>query len=400
MLPSARGWAVEEADLDWLGRKRIRLYAGAILVLYLLLAGLDAHRSIREARPRDFVQFPAAARLVLQGRPEAAYDRQALRDEEIRVLGSEVHYIPWSYPPTFLPFVLPLADLGYLPGLALWLVVGTALYLAAIRGLWDDPLLPWIALAFPGFWTTVFHGQNGLLATAFLGYAVARLPDRPVRAGVAFALLAFKPQLATMVPIALLAGGYRTCLVATAASWSALAGATLLAWGPAPWHAFLDQASRMAGWLTLGDPVYAWMPTGFAAIRLLGGSVAMARIVQGAISVLALLLVVRAFRSPVDQDLRTAALGLSLPLSTPYAFGYDLTILTVPLVALLRLGSRDGFAPGEKPLLVLAWCLPLAAPVAGSRLGIPLAPVVLLALAQRVWRRLDRTGPGPGPGPE
>ena len=64
------------------------------------------------------------------------------------------------------------------------------------------------------------------------------LPRRPLLAGVLFALLAYKPQFALALPVALLAGGAWRSLAAAAVGVVVFTMATLAAFGTDSWRAF------------------------------------------------------------------------------------------------------------------------------------------------------------------
>ena len=66
---------------------------------------------------------------------------------------------------------------------------------------------------------------------------------------------------------------------------------------------------------------------------------------------------------------------------------YDLTLLAIPLVWLLREGCRSGFLPFEKALMALAFALPLVSRIVAGAVGLPLAPLTIAALLALILRR-------------
>ena len=74
------------------------------------------------------------------------------------------------------------------------------------------------------------------------------------------------------------------------------------------------------------------------------------------------------------------------PLISPFFLDYDLTLLAFPLAWLFAEGMRRGFRRFEKPVLALAYMLPLIARPLALDLGIPIAPLLLSALLWLIAR--------------
>src|SRR5690606_15709865 len=143
-------------------------------------------------------------------------------------------------------------------------------FLGTIRAMTARPAVLWLALAFPGTFINLFHGQNGFLTAALLGGGLLLLDRRPVLAGVLFGLMSYKPQFGLLLPLVLLATQRWTVFAAAAATTLALAGASLLALGAAPWLAFLENAPFVRLVLEQGHLPWFKMPTAFAMARMLG----------------------------------------------------------------------------------------------------------------------------------
>jgi hypothetical protein len=64
------------------------------------------------------------------------------------------------------------------------------------------------------------HGHNAFLTAALFGGGLLMLERRPFVAGLLLGCLAYKPQFAAILPLALAAGGYwRTILGRGSPSW-------------------------------------------------------------------------------------------------------------------------------------------------------------------------------------
>ena len=193
-----------------------------------------------------------------------------------------VGYSAFFYPPPYLLVCLPLALLPYFASLIVWLAATGAAYWRVLRA-WAGPRLDAaVLLAFPAFLVNAGHGQNGFLSAALIGAGALWLDRRPIVAGLMFGALAYKPQLALMIPIALIASRRWTTFAAAAVSAAALCAASYLIWGEPVWRGFLDASPLARAALErhlVGDEK---MQSVFAAVRLLRGPLALAYAAQAA----------------------------------------------------------------------------------------------------------------------
>ena len=205
---------------SWLTPDRARNYS-LIVIASLAIIGWIAQSDgmvDRNGKPigTDFSSFFAAGALASEGRASEAYDMALHYAREQLLFGETTPHYAWLYPPSFLVFVTPLALLPYPAALGIWQGSTLALYLAVIAGVLRGARLGsrliariWlpVAAAFPAVFINLGHGQNGLLSAALFGGALLQLPRHPLLAGFLFGLLTYKPQLALVIPFALLAGG-------------------------------------------------------------------------------------------------------------------------------------------------------------------------------------------------
>src|SRR6185312_14697841 len=139
-----------------------------------------------------------------------------------------------------------------------WLAATGALYWRMARAWLGQRLGVMPILAFPAVLTNVGHGQNGFLSAALFGAGALWLERRPILAGLALGALAYKPHLGLMIPFAL----------AIAGRWKTFAAAA--------WAAFLADSGLARAALEQGLVGDAKMQSAFAAVRLLGGPLALA----------------------------------------------------------------------------------------------------------------------------
>lgn len=347
----------------------------------------DAIDLAGKALGTDFLSFYAASKLTLAGHPAATYDVAAHHAAETAVLGRDVGYAAFFYPPLFLLVCAPLALLPYLAALTAWLAATGAAYAASLRG-WLDQRLGWrTAAAFPAVFMTLGHGQNAFLSAALLGSGALWLESRPILAGVAFGLLAFKPHLGLVLPLALIAAGRWRSFAAAAATVLAFAGASLLAFGPATWAGFLADSALARATLEQGLVEPGKMVSAFAAVRVLGGPVALAYAAQAVVSAAAAAALVWIIRRRPRSDAHAPLIVLATLLASPFLLDYDLAILAFPLAWLAGQGLAGGFRPWEKVTLLAAYVLPITARGLAMKAHLPLTPLVLGALFALILRR-------------
>jgi alpha-1,2-mannosyltransferase len=379
-------------DFDWLDRERAfaysRILIGVTLAIALCWIALGSGGLDREGKPigADFVGFWTASRLALDGRPDLAYDVSAHWAAQKALFGPKLGYTAFFYPPPALLICLPLAFAPYFWSLAAWLGATGYAYFRVVRGFLPG-LDPLTLMAFPAVLINAAHGQNGFLSAALIGGGLLVMDRRPALAGVLFGAMAFKPHLALALPFALIFARRWTTLAAAAAAASGMCLVSLLAFGASAWSAFLADSSLARSALENNLVGNEKMQSVFAAVRLLHGSLMLAWGLQAAtaLGALAALLYLqrRAFRSSAEAA-AVVCVGL---LATPFLLDYDLTLMAIPLAWLLREGLRGGFLPFEKAIMAFAFLLPLISRIAAGGLGLPLAPLTILALLALAMKR-------------
>jgi hypothetical protein len=345
----------------------------------------------------DFVVFWSAAKLTISSGAAAPYDFDALRQMELLAfpgipIGDGV--LPWLYPPTFLWFVLPFGLLPYRLATFVFLAGGAGWYAWALcRTLpWRQAWLP--ALAFPGIAVVLETGQNALWLAGCVGLALTCLRSRPVLAGVLLGLVTMKPHLALMFPVALLCAREWRALGAMIGTMLAMTAVSLLAFGTAPFVAFLHHADMARATVEQGTAMLARMPTVFAAMKLIDGGVVLPYAMHALVAAMALASVIYAWSRACTFALRAAVLVAAGLLVPAYLFDYDLVLLGLVIAWLAVHGHRAGWLRWERELLLLLWLMPLWSHMTGAGIGFqPLPLGLMLALALGVWRvRMERMG--------
>ena len=213
------------------------------------------------------------------------------------------------------------------------------------------------------------------------------LNTRPVLAGICLGSLIYKPHLGLVIPVALIAARRWRVFAAATASAVGTCALSYAAFGAPAWQAFYEFSAKARETLEHGIVGDAKMQSLFAAVRLLGGDLTLAYSLQtllviGVCTAL-VLLQRREFRSGAEGP----ALVAAALLASPFLLDYDLTLLAIPLAWCAREGLRAGFQPYEKTLLAAGFILPLLSRSIATSLGLPLAPLVLVALFLLVLQR-------------
>jgi len=269
---------------------------------------------------------------------------------------------------------------------------------AITRDCGDDRLRALIAaLAYPAVLVNLGHGQNGFLTAALLGGGFFLLERRPWAAGALFAALAYKPQFALALPVALIAGRHWRAIAAAALSLAAMIVASVAAFGVESWRAFFRSlAFTRAVVVEQGATGFEKIQSVFAAARLTGADVPAAYLFQSVTTLVAVIGVIWLTRTRADGRVKAAAAVTATLLSTPYCLDYDMMALA-PAIALMAVHGRDkGFKSFEKSLLVLAFAAPLLARPVATMASIPLgvAAIVLLFMSTLRHGRADAAEAG------
>jgi hypothetical protein len=377
-------------DGDWLTDARLRVYPMLVLGFFILaFAALFVSSDGRIdalGRPlgTDFSQVWVAGGEVLAGQPAAPFDAKTHFARQQQIFGPETPLFGWHYPPYFLAVAVAVALLPYLPALLAWQALSLPLYLAAVFGALRGTGLPRrqvlvAALAFPAVAINIAHGHNGFLTAGLLAGGCLLLPTRPLIAGAAFALLAYKPHFGLVLPLALAAGGHWRAIAAAAATFAAMTLASVLAFGLGSWSAFIAGLPFTRLVLEEGAPGFEKIQSVFAAVRLLGGPIGLAYAAQALVGLVVVAALVATWRSRADMRLKSAALLVAALLVTPYGFDYDMAVLGPAIAFAVAHGLEKGFAPWEKTLLALVWIMPLLARLISGAVLAPFGVAVMAA---------------------
>jgi hypothetical protein len=288
----------------------------------------------------------------------------------------------------FLLIVLPLSMLPFVTSWVVFETVTLAGYLAVLRRIAPIPIGMWLAITFPGVIINFMCGQNGFLTAALMGGGLLMLERRPLLAGFLFGLMAYKPQYAILIPLALLVARQWRALIATAISATLFAALSLAVFGESTWRAFeasIPFTQKIV--LERGAINFTTLQSIFGAVRMWGGSVDVAYLFQVVVAIYAAVAVVLVWQSSRPFALKAATLAVGSLMVSPYVLQYDLVLLALPIAWLAMEGFKTGFLPYEKAVLSIAWLLPRITLPFSQTAKIPIGPIVIIALMTVVLRR-------------
>jgi hypothetical protein len=345
-----------------------RLARLGLIGIVALLAIYDAVYLIRWVAgsgvgSSDFYAFWSAGRFLAEMNPAEIYDPYKLQAYESALDPGFRGFYPFPYPPPFALVLQLLGTLRYGSAFLLWIGVTLALYLWAALGRRWLSLVGFATLVAPTTLLTVVAGQNGFLSAALMIGGFRLLDARPLLAGVLFGLLAYKPQLAILIPVVLVAARQWRSLAAAGLTVITLVAVTLVAFGPAMWWAWLSAIAVNAHLFEINAAVrQAYMPTLAPALLAHGVDHRLVGALQLVLAALVAGLVWRMARRLPAQRLATIV-PIATIVATPYAFIYDLPMVTTALLAALEKRQRAGRALvlREWIVVILALFLPILA---------------------------------------
>ncbi len=342
-----------------LSDRRLRVVLAVLFALSATFVALCVQSIVTAAPPYKFGDFQAlwtSGLLAHDGEPAANYDPETLHLRQVALGMRPDGHNPFPYPPIFLLILAPLGGLSRPIAFALFMGATFVGYLwASTGGRWRGWPALLGALAAPATGVNLIFGQSGFLAAGLMLGGLNLCQRRPIVAGVLFGLLAYKPQLAVLVPVVLVAARCWRALAAAGATFVVCAAAATAAFGADIWALWLSSLldySRM-------PMVDRLMPTVAGSLRSAGAPAAVALAAQTAVAIGVAVVVWRACRRGVTP--RAAALAVvGAFLATPHALNYDLPMTTAAAVWYLdrRLRASGALFAAELVVLSLALALP------------------------------------------
>lgn len=370
----------------------------AAYAAFVTVAALNTHNRIGLGGAPlfyDFSVFHQAGILANEGHAAQAYDDGKMIAAQHAAFPGNTLRLPWNYPPTFQLLMMPLGALPYVPAWLVWTCLLYGGYALLTRRLADDPRRRWFLLLAPGVAVNLFFGQNGVLSVILMGGGVLLLGPRPVLAGVLLGMLAYKPQLALLTPLALIAGREWRALTAAVISQITLAGLSIAVMGLDPWLGFLEKMTHPTAILSSSSDWRA-VPSILTFAKTLDLNTQASTVLHWTVAALAAGAVMRGWWKSKDSFVRLGLLATGTLLVTPYLRAYDLALMVLSIAVLLPGPKLTIF---EKIIVFAAWLLPAYLMFVPPQ--VQFGPVVTLAImlitmksivGERKADNLGRTG--------
>jgi hypothetical protein len=323
-------------------RRNLAVAAGAVAAI--LFAAFDLYQWAQAYASdnfhNDLTFYYAAAKIGLSHGWQSIYDLR-LQQEALDALGSRIQIAGlarYISPPPVAWLAVPLTLLPFHVAYFVW----SALLLAALGWTWylaapGTGRMRLVHLAAAVGWLPVIYslqlGQPSLFVTLGVAgsYALLRR-DRPFLAGLALGALVLKPQLAFLVPAALLVSGRYRAFWGSVVAIGALALVAALVIGPEGISTYQERLSFAAG-----VPVNREL-----TIAAVIGNIPVARVVQALLAIWALALAYR-LRGRGHEWVFIPALVGGL-VASPYLHLDDLVMLGLAAWLYLRTSPRPGWS--------------------------------------------------------
>jgi hypothetical protein len=293
-------------------------------ILFVILAVWSAIANLISPSGVDFLSFWAAGRLVLSGHPELAYNiasHGAVEDTIAHIGG----LMPFPYPPPFLAIVTPFAAPPFGIAFILWVAITATFFALATRR--AAPL----SFAFGNTPAAIdfMIGQNGFLICGIFILGLSLISNMPFVAGAVLGLMILKPQLALLLPVAMLAGREWRVIAGAIASVSAVLVLGLILFGFKSYQGFWDILPFYVDLLRHHKLPWNELASPFALARFAGIPQTPALIIHTVIALVATALTARAWWLKLDE--RVPILATATMLIPPYFFTYDALLIVVPM---------------------------------------------------------------------
>jgi hypothetical protein len=389
-----------------------RLWAHGLILLFVLwsvyawnMATPGLIDRAGNLKGTDFLHFYTLGTLALAHHGDDLYKMEA----QERLAGQRVpaaagiRYLP-LYPPQVSIFFAPFAHFPYLRALILWLALSSLIYGLCCYGVWRTcsnlrnrgPTIFVLALAYPAFWHLIAWGQTSALALVCFTLAFYALrAQRELLAGLAFGCLIFKPQLGLAAALVfalalnwkLVAGGVLSASAELAAAW--------VYYGVGPLREWIRALLRLPAMAPLLEPrpYQTHSLRSFWTMLVPWPRLALALYIVSGLVAVGLTLV--CWRSRLSLPLRYSVLLVATVLVAPHLTVYDLVILAPALLLLSDWcieHAADFASTILKPLLYLAYALPLIGPLARWT-HIQLFVLVMMAILFVISRLGEKSRP-------
>jgi hypothetical protein len=321
----------------------------------------------------------SAGYLATHGQLAILFDRENYNLALHALFGSGVPNHVWSYPPPWLLIAAPISALPFLTGFLVWTCVTLLALWVALRAGGLPASACAAVLCSPAAADNALAGQNGALTAALLLGGLLLADRRPLVAGAMFGALVFKPQLAFLVPICLVASGNWRALIAGAVVAGTGVLTSALLFGSEAWIDFFTRTQPTLSAILrepwAGTPFQRIFASPLMAARSIGASFPVAYAVQIVFSVGCGVGVWRIWhRLGDDPVLRVAMTSPLILAASPWVHNYDM----IPLAATVVILFAHADCRSLLLLLGFAWFWPGATTILSIPPSLEVASILLV----------------------
>ncbi len=328
----------------------------------------------------DFVNDWNAGHMIRDGKVADIFNTKAYSDYMDTLWGEPVEWHTWSYPPHLFNFVRIFGYLDYFSGFALWSILGLIGCYWVLKNAPSEMSTSWKALVLtsPAFLVNIMGGQTGFFCATLLVGGLYILPKRPILAGILFGTLTLKPHLGIMLALALLVTKQWKTIATAMITAVILIALSILQWGIEPWIAYLTTTRALhTELLTELRGFYPiMMVSSMPALRIIGVPLDFAWAVFLVIAGVTLLVALSIIKRENFSARAILTITLSTLLVTPYAFNYDMPMVSIALA--VYLSQRTRLSRAELGILPYVWLVPALVYLLNI-FAVPMIPVFLIA---------------------
>jgi hypothetical protein len=301
----------------------VRAGAVGFSILFVIIAFWAAYFVYSKPMVIDFLAYWAAGRLALAGQIGSVYDVAAHQAAE-QVIAPINGWLPFAYPPPFLLVVTPFGLFPYWVAFALWVGLSATVFALVARKFGSLPY----AISHPAFLTNVLIGQNGFITASIFMSGLGALRRNPMLGGIILGLMIVKPQLALLLPFAMVAGRQWKAIAGAAISAVLALAIALLVFGPPAYEGFFKILPFFTN--AMAGSRWPWneMVSVFAFLRYFGVTQNPALALHSLVAVAAIAMVCHAWWHDLDE--RDGILATATLLMPPYLLTYDALLLVIP----------------------------------------------------------------------
>lgn len=344
------------------GRTR-RLAAVGLVIFLVVVAGkwlysIWANLRIGNIWFNDFFAIWSFASFPITHPALEIYDQSILQEFQESLGSKPTEHLPFPYPPSFLLLMVPFGLIDYYAAYGTWMF-GTLIFYLAVSWHREWPgSATFLVIGAPATILTLVYGQTGFLTSALMVGGFRFAASRPIVGGILFGLLSIKPQLGILIPIALISARLWRTLAVAGVTVLGLILVSSMAFGWSIWPLWLSRLLVHADWAAGAKPQY--MPTIVANLAFLGVDLTLARVIQIAVALVVAGIIWACFRRG-PTNLAISGLFVGTFLATPYAFVYDMPVVTNAILGVVRHAQKMHRLLPTVEILILA--LPLILPV-------------------------------------